>query len=118
MNIPADLRAVLDALGQRGRPYLVGGCVRDMVLGREPVDYDVEVYGLSWEDVAAILRPFGPTDVVGKSFGVIKLRLGGAEYDISLPRLDRKTAEGHRGFAVEPDQNLDESSSRPSSMRV
>lgn len=108
MNVPAELRAVLRSLSRQGRPYLVGGCVRDFVLGLEPDDYDVEVYGLSWEAVATILQPFGPTDVVGKSFGVIKLRLGGVEYDISLPRVERKMAEGHRGFAVAPDAKLDE----------
>ncbi|MBE2215408.1 MAG: polynucleotide adenylyltransferase [Opitutaceae bacterium] len=108
MNLPQDLRAVLAALARRGRPFLAGGCVRDWLLGREAKDFDVEVYGLSWEEVAAILRPFGPTDVVGRSFGVIKLRLGGAEYDIALPRRETKTGAGHRGFAVEPDAQLDE----------
>jgi tRNA nucleotidyltransferase (CCA-adding enzyme) len=108
MNIPTELQALIEALAQRGRPYLVGGCVRDWLLGQEPKDFDVEVYGLGWEEVAAILRPFGPTDVVGRSFGVIKVRVDGTEYDIALPRRETKTGVGHRGFVVEPDVALDE----------
>src|SRR5690606_19773099 len=51
---------------------------------------------------------FGPTDVVGRSFGVIKIRSGatGNEYDFSLPRRESKTGAGHRGFAVRPDPML------------
>jgi len=86
----------------------VGGCVRDWLLGRAPKDFDVEVYGLSWEELARTLRPFGPTDIVGRSFGVIKVRVEGSEYDIALPRRETKTHAGHRGFAVEPDGGLDE----------
>ena len=108
MKLPPALRAVLGALARRGRPFLVGGCVRDWLRGFEPKDFDVEVYGLNWDDAASVLAPFGPTDVVGRSFGVIKLRVGGAEYDISLPRLETKTGAGHRGFAVEADAMLDE----------
>lgn len=108
MRLPEELRAVLAALARHGRPFLAGGCVRDWLLGREAKDYDVEVYGLNWDEIATILRPFGPTDVVGRTFGVIKLRLSGAEYDIALPRRETKTGAGHRGFSVEPDASLDE----------
>jgi len=108
MTIPDPLRAVLHALARRGRPFLAGGCVRDWLRGRTPKDFDIEVFGLGWDDLTAILSPFGPTDIVGRSFGVIKLRLDGREYDIALPRRESKTATGHRGFAVEPDATLDE----------
>lgn len=108
MRIPEELRAVLAALARRGRPFLAGGCVRDHLLGLEAKDFDIEVYGLGWDELTTLLRPFGPTDVVGRSFGVIKLRLGGAEYDIALPRRESKTGAGHRGFSVEPDASLDE----------
>ena len=109
MHIPAELRPIVEALARHGRPLLAGGCVRDWLLGRPAKDYDIEVYGLGWEDVARILRPFGPTDIVGRSFGSIKLRTaGGSEYDITLPRRETKTGAGHRGFAVESDATLDE----------
>src|SRR6185295_333254 len=106
LDLPADLRAMLDAVRRIGRPRLVGGCVRDWLLGLEPKDFDVEVPGVTFDELHRVLEPFGATDIVGRSFGVIKLRLAGVEYDFSLPRRESKTGAGHRGFAVAPDPEL------------
>jgi tRNA nucleotidyltransferase (CCA-adding enzyme) len=99
---------MLDATRRVGRPRLVGGGVRDWLLGFAPKDFDVEVAGVDFETLQRALEPFGATDIVGRSFGVIKLRsrATGAEYDFSLPRRESKTGAGHRGFAVEPDPSL------------
>ena len=108
LNLPDDLRAMLDAVRRIGRPRLVGGGVRDWLLGLTPKDFDVEVAGVDFESLQRVLAPFGSTDIVGRSFGVIKLRSrsSGAEYDFSLPRRESKTGAGHRGFAVRPDPML------------
>jgi len=106
LRLPAELLAVLRAVRRAGRPRLVGGCVRDWLLGLEPKDFDVEVAGIDDEALIRLLSPFGLPDLVGRSFGVIKLRLAGAEYDFSLPRRESKTGAGHRGFAVAPDPSL------------
>ncbi len=98
---------MLEAVRRRGRPRLVGGGVRDWLLGLSPGDFDIEVGGLGFEDLRRILSPFGATDVVGRSFGVIKVRgAAGAEYDFSLPRRESKTGSGHRGFEVVPEPTL------------
>jgi tRNA nucleotidyltransferase (CCA-adding enzyme) len=106
--LPADLRAMLEAVRRAGRPRLVGGGVRDWLLGLESKDLDVEVAGVDFESLHRALAPFGATDVIGRSFGVIKVRSAesGAEYDFSLPRRESKTGAGHRGFAVQPDPSL------------
>ncbi len=109
MQLPEELRAVLTAIRPAGRPRLVGGCVRDWLLGLEPKDFDVEVAGIDFETLHHVLAPFGATNVVGRSFGVIKLRLAAGEYDFSLPRRESKTGAGHRGFAVAPDPQLSDS---------
>jgi len=109
MRLPEHLLTVLQAIRHVGRPRVVGGCVRDWLLGLEPKDFDVEVPGVDFETLHRVLAPFGATDVVGRSFGVIKLRLGAAEYDFSLPRRESKTGAGHRGFLVEPEPNLSDS---------
>lgn len=108
LQIPADLRAMLDAVRAVGRPRLVGGGVRDWLLGSEPKDFDLEVRGVDFETLRRTLAPFGATDVVGRSFGVIKVRsaASGAEYDFSLPRRESKTGAGHRGFVIAPDPEL------------
>lgn len=107
MQIPAELSPVLSALRRVGRPRIVGGAVRDWLLGLPAKDLDIEVGGASFDDLLGALAPFGVTDVVGRSFGVIKLRLAsGVEYDIALPRRESKTGAGHRGFHVEADPTL------------
>jgi tRNA nucleotidyltransferase (CCA-adding enzyme) len=110
MKLPPPLVAALQTLrAAGGRPRLVGGCVRDWLLGLEPKDFDVEVFGLDYEAMGRALAPFGPTDLVGASFGVLKVRLEQVEYDFSLPRRESKTGAGHRGFAIAPDPTLTES---------
>jgi tRNA nucleotidyltransferase (CCA-adding enzyme) len=106
MKLPPPLLAAMQALRAIGRPRLVGGCVRDWLLGLEPKDFDVEVPGVTFEQLHRVLSPFGSTDVVGRSFGVIKLRVENVEYDFSLPRRESKTGAGHRGFVVEPEPDL------------
>lgn len=109
MRIPPPLLAALAALRTAGgRPRLVGGSVRDWLLGLEPKDFDIEVYGLDYDRMGQALAPFGATDLVGRSFGVLKVRIDGSEYDFSLPRRESKTGAGHRGFAIAPDPALTE----------
>ena len=71
--LPADLRAMLEAVRRAGRPRLVGGGVRDWLLGLPSTDFDIEVAGVDFEGLRRALAAFGPTDVVGRSFGVIKM---------------------------------------------
>ena len=95
-----------------GRALLVGGCVRDRLLGGEPKDFDIEVYGLSPETLQQTLSRKFELDLVGVSFGVIKLH--GHDIDVALPRRETKLGEGHRAFEMEYDPSLpiEEASSR------
>jgi tRNA nucleotidyltransferase (CCA-adding enzyme) len=87
---------------------LVGGCVRDAIIGAGHVakDIDVEVYGLTFAAVAEALSRAGRVDEVGKSFGVLKIRAGETDLDVNVPRRERKIGAGHRGFEVAPDMSL------------
>jgi tRNA nucleotidyltransferase (CCA-adding enzyme) len=93
-------RAVREA---GGRALLVGGCVRDRLLGREVKDWDVEVYGVEPSALRELLARFGRVNVVGEAFTVYKL---GQDMDVSLPRRERKTGRGHRGFFIEGDPSM------------
>jgi len=88
-----------------GRALLVGGCVRDRLLGTDSKDYDVEVFGLAPEALSDVLAPFGEIIEVGRAFGVLKVK--GIDADFSLPRRDSKRGRGHRGFDVYFDPDLD-----------
>lgn len=81
------VREIVAVIGKhKGRALLVGGAVRDMVMGRPVKDIDIEVYGLLEQQLENILKQFGPVSLVGKAFGV--LRLHGLDVDWSLPRAD------------------------------
>ena len=101
------MREILEAIIEAGGdPIRVGGCIRDEMLGVESKDIDIEVFGLSSDALVAVLKRFGKVSVVGESFGVIKLRHKGEEFDFSLPRRDNKVGRGHKGFEVVVDHEL------------
>ncbi|MEP6848277.1 MAG: HD domain-containing protein [Acidobacteriota bacterium] len=104
-----DLVRAIDQAG--GRAMLVGGCVRDEVMGIEPTDWDLEVYRVEPEKLREILNSFGDVNVVGEAFTVYKV---GDDVDVSIPRRERKFGKGHRGFIVEgdPDMSFEEACSR------
>lgn len=105
--IPDRLMPLVDTMSKTGTPLLVGGTVRDCMTGNEPKDYDFEVHGVSMKALARALRRDGfHVDEVGQAFGVLKVRVGGDEVDISIPRRDSLAGAGHRGIAVETDQNM------------
>ncbi len=115
IDLPRALAQVLAETPALRRAYLVGGCVRDAVRGAPVKDYDVEVHGPGFDELATALGRWGRVDLVGRSFGVIKLTLGdGQTFDFSLPRRDSKTAPGHRGFEVsfDPDISPEQAASR------
>lgn len=87
-----------------GRALLVGGSVRDILRGEKPVDFDIEVYGLTQAKVIETLKPHYPLDLVGASFGVIKLH--GLNIDVALPRRETKLGLGHKAFETDFDPNL------------
>lgn len=87
-----------------GRALLVGGSVRDNLLGLSPKDFDLEVYGIHPERLIATLGQAYELDMVGSSFGVIKIRHH--EIDVALPRRETCLGNGHRDFAAEFDPSL------------
>ncbi len=85
-----------------GRALVVGGFVRDRLLGRSSKDLDLEVFGIPQQELPALLSPIGRVEVVGQAFAVYKV--GGV--DVALPRRESKTGRGHTGFAVSGDPSM------------
>ena len=77
------------------RVYLVGGCVRDALLGREIYDYDIEVYDIKPAKFDELMAGIKASDV-GKSYFIYKYK----NYDLGLPRSESKTGNSHKDFAV------------------
>lgn len=107
-TIPPPLEGILRDLDAAGfRALLVGGVVRDFLLGLEPKDFDVEVYGISYDRLTAFLSRYGRVDVVGRSFGVVKLFGSDVSgVDFSIPRRESKTGPHHRGFLATFDESI------------
>ncbi|HZC80988.1 MAG TPA: hypothetical protein VE222_04595, partial [Nitrospiraceae bacterium] len=55
-----------------GRTWLVGGCLRDLVLGQQPHELDLEISGLPPGQLHALLTAHFSVQLVGKAFGVFR----------------------------------------------
>ena len=95
-----------------GRAFLVGGCVRDVLLGGASSDCDIECFGIGGEALLRVLGEKFELDLVGASFGVVKLKH--FDIDVALPRRETKLGLGHRAFsmACDPALSIEEASAR------
>lgn len=121
----SSITPILSELNRlKKEPLIIGGAVRDALIGNKPKDLDIEVYDTTLEELETILSSYGKVDAVGKSFGVLKFTpyIPGTEtkvdleepFDFSVPRKEDKVGEGHTGFEVEfsKDMSIEEASSR------
>lgn len=109
INLPSELQSFLSSLSDISKPYLVGGCVRDSLLGIEPKDWDIEIFDVPFEKLEASLTDIYGSDKVvscGKSFGVLKVKLDTLTVDAALPRTEEKTGLGYKCFEVTTNPNL------------
>ena len=85
-----------------GRALIVGGWVRDRLLGHESKDIDIEVFGVDAAALRGVLESLGRVETVGESFQVYKC----GDIDVSLPRRESKAGRGHRAFVVSGDPSM------------
>lgn len=95
-NTAEKIAEYVDAAG--GRAFYVGGFVRDRLLGIENKDIDIEVHGISPDELYEILSRVGEPLSYGKSFGVYSLK--NENIDIAMPRREHATGKGHRDFEI------------------
>lgn len=92
--------------------YLVGGAVRDAMLGRETKDLDFVVRGVPGDELERLLSGLGRVNYVGRTFGVYKFVPAGGDLqeplDVALPRTEHSESltGGYREFAVQSDPML------------
>jgi tRNA nucleotidyltransferase (CCA-adding enzyme) len=93
-------QAIARAARDRGtRALVVGGWVRDRLLGKDSKDLDLEIFGIPGSELADFLAPFGRIEAVGQSFPVYKVD----DIDVALPRRESKAGRGHKAFKVAGD---------------
>lgn len=107
MSLETATRIAQLTKAEGGRALIVGGWVRDRLLGRPNKDVDVEVYGIPAARLRELLETIGLVNTVGESFTVYKLTpdsvgppFRASEVDVSLPRVESKIGRGHKAFAV------------------
>lgn len=76
--------------GFAGEVYLVGGSVRDLILGRQLIDVDLAVDG----DAAELASRFGAASAAPTKFGTVSVRRGGHRYDLARTRGESYTHPG------------------------
>ncbi|MBD3178240.1 MAG: HD domain-containing protein [Candidatus Latescibacteria bacterium] len=103
MKLDRELFKWEEALMEKGRLYLVGGAVRDLLIGtdRAGFDRDYLLRETGLDEAVSVLSAYGKCDLVGKSFGVLKFSPpDSSTVDIALPRREFSTGWGHKQFEV------------------
>ncbi|MGL1902692.1 MAG: CCA tRNA nucleotidyltransferase [Fibrobacterales bacterium] len=107
-RLPEVLKKIAKEIAHRGgNAYLVGGWVRDALLGFPSKDYDIEVYALTEKGLLEVLSLFGRPGLVGKAFGVYLLTVDGEDFEFAFPRTEEKCGIGHTAFTIQSDPWLD-----------
>lgn len=104
-KLPVDLQHKIKKIANllspyTKRAYLVGGCVRDLLLNNKIKDLDIEVYDIQPDVFDKLMKENGGLGV-GKSFFVYKID----DIDLALPRVEKKIGIGHKAFEVEITDN-------------
>lgn len=102
MEMARRIAEAVDSAG--GVAYFVGGYVRDLLMGEAGKDIDVEIHGLTPDELKGILDSLGQRLDIGESFGIFGLR--GYSIDIAMPRRESCRGRGHRDFDIFVDPHI------------
>lgn len=109
MNVPASLLHLCKTLRSAGfETWLVGGCVRDSLMGREPHDWDVATNAKP-EQTAAL---FPETVPIGGHCGTVAVKLDGQSYEVTPFRSDGAYTDGRHPDSVRFVETIEEDLSR------
>ena len=81
-----------------GRTFFVGGYVRDKIMGKDNKDIDIEIHGITPQELSEILDRLGKRTEMGANFGIFGMK--GYDLDIAMPRKEEATGRGHKDFEV------------------
>jgi len=109
VNIPKAVLAVVARLRERGfQAFLVGGCVRDMLRGEEPKDYDVATDAIP-DEVERLFPKVIPT---GKQHGTVTVMMRRRPVEVTTFRTEGTYLDGRRPSSVEFHSRIEDDLSR------
>lgn len=95
-----DIKQIAEVIKQNGGTlYLVGGAIRDEIIGKEIYDKDYCITGISKEK---FLELFPKAKILGKSFEVFEI----GHMQFALARKETKQGKGHKEFKIETDEKI------------
>ncbi len=112
--LPSNVIRIMNALLQSGfAAYIVGGAVRDLLLGKKPQDYDIAT-SANPENIVRIAHKQGwrVVDKLGHNFGVVMVVIDGQMTEVAAFRGERYGADSHRPEKVWYTQNIEDDLSR------
>ena len=86
-NLNSDVSFILEQLNKNGSGFLVGGAVRDLIMGRVPGDYDFAT-DIEYARLNEIFADYSPKEV-GAHFGILIIKLNGKSYEIAKFRKEK-----------------------------
>ena len=105
IRMPKEAQEILEKLNAHGyEAYIVGGCVRDSLLEKEPEDWDITTSAKP-EEVKSV---FGRTIDTGIQHGTVTIMRGKTGYEVTTYRIDGEYEDGRHPKTVEFTSNLKE----------
>ena len=109
IKLPENAKKILDTIHEAGfEAYVVGGCVRDAVLGRTPGDWDITTNALPQD----IKKLFKRTIDTGIEHGTVTVMMGKEGYEVTTYRIDGKYEDNRHPSEVTFTKNLTEDMKR------
>jgi tRNA nucleotidyltransferase (CCA-adding enzyme) len=103
-NIAIAKKIAQEIKEKNGRAFFVGGYVRDQIMKKENKDIDVEVFGLSEQELIDVISKYGVVDKIGSHFGIFKVH--GLDIDFGMPRKEKNIGAKHKDLEVNVDSNM------------
>ena len=102
INLPDDVQEIMSVIKEYGATsYVVGGCVRDSILGKEPHDWDICTPALACELLVEFEEKGYKVIPTGLQHGTITVHLNGNNYEITTFRRDGEYSDGRHPDTVE-----------------
>ena len=109
-NLNSDVSFILEQLNKNGNGFLVGGAVRDLIMRRDPGDYDFAT-DIEYSRLKEIFADYSPKEV-GAHFGILLIKVNGKSYEIARFRKEKGVYNSRHPKEIKFIDNIDEDLAR------